>query len=300
MKDLAGKVAFVTGGASGIGLAMARSFAGAGMKVVLADVEDDALEEAVKSFEGTNADVHGIVVDVTDRHAMASAADEAEAHFGKVHVVCNNAGVGGGGPIGTATYNDWDWVLGVNIDGVVNGIQTFVDRIKAHGEGGHFVNTASVAGLIGIGGMGVYNASKFAVVGISEAMRQDLADDDIGVSVLCPGFVRTNIWQSGRNRPEEFQNEDAPPPPEPADDDAPIENRVLSGIDPAIVGEKVLKAVENNELYILTHPELKGAYAMRAAHILEAFGDEAEGDETQAEAARTIEAAVAANLAARE
>ena len=182
MKDLAGKVAFVTGGANGLGLAMARSFASAGMKVVLADIEESVLAESIASFEGSNAEVHGIVVDVTDRAAMTAAADEAEAHFGPVQVVCNNAGVAAGGPLDTVSYDDWDWVLGVNIGGVVNGIQTFVERIKKHGQGGHIVNTASMAGFLPSAG-GIYAASKFAVVGMSEALRADLAPYNIGVSV---------------------------------------------------------------------------------------------------------------------
>ena len=181
MMDVAGKVAFITGGASGMGLAMAHSFAAAGMKVVIADIERAALDAALEEFASGNAEVIGLTVDVTNRDAMESAAVETEKAFGKVHVVCNNAGVAVGGRIDEMSYQDWDWVLGVNLGGVVNGVQTFVNRIKNHGEGGHIVNTASMAGHIAIPGLGVYNTSKFAVVGMSEVMKADgfegLSDD---------------------------------------------------------------------------------------------------------------------------
>ena len=187
MKDVAGKVAFVTGAASGMGLTMARSFAAAGMKVVLADIEEEALERARASFGPTNADVIAIRVDVTDREAMAAAADRTEEAFGKVHVLCNNAGVAVSGSIADMAYTDWDWVVGVNLDGVVNGVQTFLPRILAHGEGGHIVNTASLAGLLPFARLGVYNTTKFAVVGMSEALRADLAERNVGVSRAVSG-----------------------------------------------------------------------------------------------------------------
>ena len=207
MKDIAGKVAFVTGGASGIGLAIARSLSAAGMKVAIADIEGAALDRVKDEHAASAAEVIHLHVDVTDRDAMERAARQVEAAFGKVHVVCNNAGVSVGGRVDRMDYKDWDWVMGVNLDGVINGVRTFVDRIKAHGEGGHFVNTASMAGLMPIPGGSVYTASKYAVVGLSEVMRRDLARYDIGVTVLCPGGVTTNVARSGRNRPAELQRE---------------------------------------------------------------------------------------------
>ena len=260
MRDVAGKTAFVTGGASGIGFAMARSFAAAGMNVAIADIEEGALEAAVTSLAPTNAEVIPLRVDVTDRDAMARAADATEAAFGKVHVVCNNAGVAVGGPTDAMSYADWDWVVSVNVNGVINGVQTFTDRIKAHGEGGHFVNTASMAGHLAIGGLGVYNATKFAVVGMSEAMRMDLAPHQIGVSVLCPGVVNTNIFESGRNRPAALQAET-----DTADlasfrgaeqgREAMLEQFRRNALDPAHVGDMVLHAIIQDEEYIFTHPE---------------------------------------------
>jgi NAD(P)-dependent dehydrogenase (short-subunit alcohol dehydrogenase family) len=161
MRDLTGKVAFITGGASGIGFGMAKAFAAAGMSVVIADIRQDHLDTAMSGFAG--ARVHPIRLDVTDRKAMAQAADETQRVFGKVHIVCNNAGINQFNDIGTATYDDFDWILGVNLGGVVNGVQTFVPRIKAHGEGGHIVNTASMASFIASSVAGIYCSSRFAV-----------------------------------------------------------------------------------------------------------------------------------------
>ena len=160
MKDVEGKVAFITGGASGIGLGMAKVFAGAGMKVVIADIRQDHLNEAMAHFSNTNLRVHPIKLDVTDRAAMAAAADEAERVYGNVHVVCNNAGINLFAPMDECTYEDWDWVIGVNLGGVINGVRTFVPRIKAHGEGGQIVNTASMASFITGPGAGIYTGAR--------------------------------------------------------------------------------------------------------------------------------------------
>ncbi len=277
MKDVSGKVAFVTGGASGMGLAMARSFSAAGMKVAIADIEQTALDRVIAEFKKTNAKVIGLKVDVTNRDDMERAARETEAAFGKVHVVCNNAGVAVGGPIDAMTYKDWDWVLGVNLAGVVNGVQTFVERIKKHGEGGHIVNTASMAGHLAIPGLGVYNTTKFAVVGLSETMRADLAQHDIGVSVLCPGVVTTNIFNSGRNRPDALKG---------ATDTAALvlsadvtdteraarmQQILASALDPAVVGDMVLAAIQANDPYIFTHPDLEPMVEARSAEMHASF-----------------------------
>jgi len=201
MQDLTGKTAFITGGASGIGFALAEAFLHEGMKVVIADVDEAALAEAKTKLKGDNA-LLAIQLDVTDRDQFAAVADQVEAEMGPVHVLCNNAGVYRGGVMDEVTYNDWDWIMGVNVGGVINGVQTFVERIKQHGQGGHIVNTASMAGLTTSPGLGVYNTSKFAVVGLSEALRTDLEPHNIGVSVLCPGMVRTRILESERTRPD--------------------------------------------------------------------------------------------------
>ena len=273
MRDVAGKTAFITGGASGMGLAMARSFAKAGMKVVIADIEQAARDAAQAEFESSNAEFLVLPLDVTDRDAMKEAADATEERFGKVHVVCNNAGVAVGGPIDQMAYNDWDWVNKVNLDGVVNGIQTFTERMKAHGEGGHFVNTASMAGHISIPGLSVYTGTKFAVVGISETMRADLLPHDIGVSVLCPGLVNTNIFDSGRNRPEDLPGASLTPlvDPNAGDLSAQLEQMRHTALDPAVVGDMVLHAIRENEFYIFTHPELEAMTDARKDEMASAF-----------------------------
>lgn len=277
MKDVAGKVAFITGGASGLGLAMAKSFTGAGMKVAIADVQEDALAAAKESFAESNADVITIKVDVTDRDAMEQAAKETEAAFEKVHVVCNNAGVAISGNIADHNYRDWDWVMGVNLDGVINGIQVFTNRILSHGEGGHIVNTASMAGLAGMQGMSIYNTSKFAVVGLSEAIAADLADQGVGVSVLCPGFVDTAIYTSERNRPSELGGNEASR--FDLSENANLTDEQLASIkeslegmlDPSLVGDMVLHAIQENEFWIFSHPEFKAGSMERAGSIAAAF-----------------------------
>jgi len=277
MKEVTGKVAFVTGGASGMGLAMVRTFAAAGMKVAVADIERQALERVAEEFAGSNGTVITLPLDVTDRAAMEQAADATEEAFGKVHVVCNNAGVAVGGNVDTMSHADWDWVLGVNIDGVVNGVQTFTRRIQAHGEGGHFVNTASMAGHIAVPGLSVYTTSKYAVVGMSEVMRNDLAASNIGVSVLCPGVVRTAIFDSGRNRPANLAAERDTAAALLAGDGtdeekaARLAELLANALDPEVVGDMVLHAIQNNELYIFTHPEIQQITEARHAEMTAAF-----------------------------
>src|SRR5262245_6034014 len=202
MRDLTGKTAFVTGGASGIGLALGRAFAEAGMKVMLADIETEALTRAVKSLQGLGPDVRGVICDVADPESVARAAEASYKAFGNVHVVCNNAGGAAGSGIDDISLDNWRWVLDVNLMGVLHGVHTFLPHIRAHGEGGHIVNTASMAGMISRLGFSPYAASKFAVVTMSEGLAMQLKPLGIGVSVLCPGFVRNRIAESGRNGQE--------------------------------------------------------------------------------------------------
>lgn len=277
MRDLAGRTAFITGGASGLGLAMAHSFCAAGMKVAIADIEQEALQKVEAELRPSNAEVLALQLDVTDRAAMAAAADRTEQAFGKVHVVCNNAGVAVAGTVDRMSYADWDWVMGVNLQGVVNGVQTFVERIRSHGEGGHFVNTASVAGLLPFPGLSVYNTTKYAVLGLSEAMRTDLAAQGIGVSVLCPGVVNTNIFDSGRNRPAALQSGASEGSIELAaqlpDDEqsARIQELLANALEPSLIGDMVLHAIQENEPYILSHPEFAGMVEARHQDMLGAF-----------------------------
>ncbi len=266
MKDLGGKVAFVTGGASGIGLAMAKVFGRQGMKVMLADIEAGPLAAAVEELRGLQIRAEGVVADVTRRDSLRAAALETIARFGKVHLVCNNAGVGSGGPFGTVPARDWQWVTDVNQLGVVHGMEIFAPLIISHGEGGHFVNTASMAGMVSPPGMEPYCATKFAVVAMSEGWAMQLAGQDIGVSVLCPGFVKTRIHESRRNRPADLGADDRPP-----SFDSSLASPVLTGMPVEPVAERVLEGVLDNELYIFTHPEMRAAVEARFARILAAF-----------------------------
>jgi len=254
MLEVQSKTAFITGGASGIGLGMAKVFAKAGMQVVIADIRQDHLDQAMEHFSATNFRVHPVRLDVSDRAAFARAADEAERVFGPVHVVCNNAGINMFAPMDECTYDDWDWIMGVNLGGVINGIQTFIPRLKAHGEGGHIVNTASMAAFITGPGAGIYTATKFAVRGLTESLRWNLAPLNIGVSVLCPGLVNSAIHESDKVRPEALSKNVGPV-------DQAFMERLADihkvGMDPVEVGEKVLSGIRRNDLYIFPHPEFK-------------------------------------------
>ncbi|HSC06757.1 MAG TPA: SDR family NAD(P)-dependent oxidoreductase [Steroidobacteraceae bacterium] len=271
MKELNGKVAFVTGGGSGIGLGIAGAFVNAGMKVVLADLRQDHLDGALAEFaqRGQAKSVHAVRLDVTDRAAMAAAADDTERVFGKVHVLVNNAGVGIQGPFKGITFADWDFGMAVNLGGVINGLQTFLPRIRAHGEGGHVVSTASLAALVPMPAPFVtYVAAKAAVVAISETIRGELMQENIGVSVLCPGPIRTNIHEVSRNRPAQFGVGDAF-----RENEASGATKVPfpSMMEPSEVGALVLKAMRNDELYIITHGEWRPMAEMRHAAILAAM-----------------------------
>jgi len=281
MEHLAGKVAFITGGASGIGLGMAKVFARAGMRVVIADVRQDHLDEASEHFRSlaasgrkSEADVHPLKLDVTDRAAMAAAAEEAERVFGPVQVLCNNAGIGIIGEIKRASYDDWDWIIDVNLKGVVNGVQTFLPRMLAHGGGGHIVNTASMAGLMTYSTAGLYITTKFAVVGLSEALRAELARDGIGVSAFCPGGVRTNIREFEKTRPARYASSGyagAPPVRPPPSRELAEQLREFSA-DPVEVGEIVLRGIRRNDLYIFTQPEFYDGLCERFDAILNTLG----------------------------
>jgi NAD(P)-dependent dehydrogenase (short-subunit alcohol dehydrogenase family) len=271
MRDVEGKTAFITGGASGVGLGMAKVFTEAGMQVVIADIRQDHLDQAMEHFSTTNFRVHPVRLDVCDRTAFARAADEAERVFGPVHVVCNNAGINMFAPMDECTFDDWDWIMGVNLGGVINGIQTFIPRLKKHGEGGHIVNTASMAAFITGPGAGIYTASKFAVRGLTESLRWNLAPLNIGVSVLCPGLVNSAIHESDKVRPEALSKNVGPV-------DQAFMSRLADihkvGMDPVEVGEKVLAGIRRNDLYIFPHPEFKDELREIFDEILVALPEE--------------------------
>ncbi len=269
MRDVAGMTAFITGGGSGVGFGMAKAFSAAGMNIVIADIRQDHLDQAMQRLHG--AKVHAVRLDVTDRAAMARAADEAEKVFGKVHIVCNNAGVNLFNDIGEASYDDWDWILGVNLGGVVNGVRTFVPRIKAHGEGGHIVNTASMAAFIASARAGIYCTAKFAVRGMSEALRGSLLPHRIGVSVLCPGLVKSTIYESDKIRPAHLSAEATPTDPEFLARLAQVHE---VGMEPEEIGQKVLRAIRRNDFYIFSHPEFKEELRAIFDEALQALPDE--------------------------
>jgi NAD(P)-dependent dehydrogenase (short-subunit alcohol dehydrogenase family) len=268
MRELAGKTAFVTGGASGIGLALGRAFAEAGMNVMLADIETDALAAAVKSLHNLGPDVRGVICDVADPISVERAAEASSKAFGNVHVVCNNAGVAAGSGIDNISLDNWRWVLDVNLMGVVHGIRSFLPHLRAHGQGGHIVNTASMAGMINGMGFSPYSASKFAVVSMSEGLAAQLKPLGIGVSVLCPSFVRTGIGESGRNRPQRYGATQTLDPASPAAAMvAEIATRLQAGLDPAAVAARVLDAIRSDELYVFTHPDMRNGVDERFAAI---------------------------------
>ncbi len=272
MRELAGKTAFVTGGASGIGFALGAAFAQAGMKVMLADIENDVLAAAVKSLRDFGPNVRGVACDVADPISVERAAKASYEAFGSVHVVCNNAGVAAAGGIDNISLDNWRWVLDVNLMGVLHGIRTFLPHIRAHGEGGHIVNTASMAGMNSGLGFSPYVAGKFAVVGMSEGLAVQLKPLGIGVSVLCPSYVRTRIGESGRNRPERYGTTQTPDPASPAGVLlAQLAERLQSGLDPSEVAARVLTAIREEELYVFTHPEMRGEVEDRFAAILAAM-----------------------------
>ena len=263
MRNLSGKVAFVTGGASGIGFGMARSFLAEGMKVVIADYNEAHLDAARATLAGSNA-VHFVKVDVADRAAMKSAANEALDVFGKIHVLCNNAGVGGGGALEDPDYDEWDKALSINLGGVVNGVKTIVPIIRRQGEGGHVVNTASMAAVVPLPGLPAYSTAKYAVRGLSESLRMSLAPDGIGVSCLYPGATRTALVPV----PED---DTAAPAGERGDMLRQLWDAMRVAMDPLEMGGIVVEAIRENRFDILTHREFLDEVADRNRALEAAF-----------------------------
>jgi NAD(P)-dependent dehydrogenase (short-subunit alcohol dehydrogenase family) len=260
MQNLLGKTAFITGGASGIGLGIAKALLGAGMNVVIADIRDDHLAEAQAELNSPDR-VLGLKLDVTDRAAYAAAADAAEARFGKVHILCNNAGVAVVGPTELATFADWDWCMNVLLGGTINGVVTWLPRILAHGEGGHIVNTSSMSGMVPVGGTTIYSTAKAAVITMMETMRPELEGRGVICSAFCPGAVQSNIAKAGETRPAALADSGY----------AEADKRRTEGGNffhlyqtKEEVGERVLRGILNDELYILTHGEFLDGVTDRA------------------------------------
>ena len=272
MKDFNGKTAYITGAANGIGLGMSITFAKAGMNIIMSDIRKDDLNKAAEEVKKYNKGVYTIAVDVSDRVAMKEAADEAERAFGKVHILCNNAGINMFGPIDQATYDDWDWMINVNLYGVINGLISFLPKIKAHGEGGHIVNTASMAAFVSSHGTGVYSATKHAVRGLTETLWYNLAPQNIGVSMLCPGFVNSNIHKTEELRPEQFKNSGYAVGQKMFEGMGKTMQAI--GMSPLEVGERVLRGIHNNDLFIFSHPEMKEEVDENFRWILSYFPEE--------------------------
>ena len=263
MKQFTDRVAFVTGGASGIGLGTVRALLGEGMKVVIADYNPDHLDAARELLRGDNK-THFIQVDVSDRQALRAAAEDAVATFGGIHLLFNNAGVGGGGGADEPEFEEWDRALSINLGGVVNGCKIIVPIMKRQGEGGHVINTSSMAGMVPLPGFGAYQTAKFAVRGYSEALRMALASEGIGVSCLFPGAVRSALM------PVPEDNSSAPAGPE-GEFQRQFWDAMREAMDPIEMGQRVLEAVRENRFHILTHAEFLPEVRARHRAIEEAF-----------------------------
>ena len=289
MKDVSGKVAFITGGSSGIGLGIAQTFAQAGMKVVIGYRSKEHLDEALKSLGDMSDRIHAMSVDVADRGALERAAADTVKTFGKVHVLVANAGVAAMASVGKSTYDDWDWVIGVNLTGVFNSVHAFLPYIQGNGEGGQIIAASSAGGLFSAGAAaGAYTVSKFAVVGMMEALRGELAEHNIGVSVYCPGSVTSNLPESARNRPAGLPDVGVK-----LDDKAKasfmetLRDPQLA-ITPLEMGRLVLRGMRNNDLYILTHPEYEPLVRARSEALLASFPTDIHPTKARAERARGL------------
>ena len=266
--DFAGRTAFITGGASGAGLGQAKVFGRAGCKICIADIRGDAIERALGELRGEDIECHGIVLDITDRDAFVRAADEAEQALGPVTMLFGTAGVSIFGPLEKASYADYDWIFDVNFGGVVNLMQTFVPRMIAHNQGGHIVNTASLGAFFANSGAGIYSASKFAVHGITMAMRDALKGHGIGVSVLCPANIKSNIAESVNTRPQKY-----------AASGYAVDEREIAalheiyshGMEPEELAGHVKAAIEDNRFYVIPYPEARAMLEANFQQVLDAL-----------------------------
>jgi NAD(P)-dependent dehydrogenase (short-subunit alcohol dehydrogenase family) len=269
MRDIKGKTAIVTGAASGIGLGIAKALAHGGANIVLADLRPNPLEAARKAIETIGVAALAVTIDVSDPVSVEAAGQAALQRFGALHIAVNNAGVAmHGTPLENVTLQEWEWVIGVNVKGVINGIRTFVPMIRAHGEPGHVVNTGSVSSLFVREGrnQGAYAMTKYAVLALSEALEQELAGSNIGVSILCPGGVNTSIFDSAVTRPDRFGGSYQRPQQEA------LKSAFATGaLNPETVGRRVVQAIQDNEFYILTHTGERAAIMARAARLAAAF-----------------------------
>jgi NAD(P)-dependent dehydrogenase (short-subunit alcohol dehydrogenase family) len=272
MQEFEGRVAVITGAASGIGRALTEKCIAEGMHVVMADIEESVLNTVSTELQSTtNNKVLPVVTNVALESALQNVLKEAVDNFGGVHLLFNNAGVGGGGNAWTATQSDWDWVMGVNLWSVIYGLRVFVPQMISQDTPCHIVNTASVAGLIGGSTNALYSVTKHGVVALTENLYRDLHNENtqIGCSVLCPGFVNTNIFDSGRNRPDDLQNQMAPTAPTPEDEQriAMFKEVLKQGMQPEDIAEVVFDGIRNDRLYVLSHDHFTDMIKLRADNI---------------------------------
>lgn len=267
MTDFTSKTAFITGAASGIGLALTKEFLSRGAHVMMTDINAAELEKEAGILKAAGANIATCICDVSDAASVKAAADATIAAFGKVHIVVNNAGVSLAGPTGRVDLKDWQWIVDINLMGVVYGVEIFTPLIKSHGEGGHIINTASMAGHGAMATMGPYNATKFAVVGYSEALAQELSPQNIHVSVLCPTWIQTKIAESSDFRPSNTAAKDQK--------DSPffqhIKSLVDNGMTPELYAKMVAEAAIKKQLYVFNDPEMRAAIDKRRDHIIADF-----------------------------
>jgi NAD(P)-dependent dehydrogenase (short-subunit alcohol dehydrogenase family) len=268
MIEFAGRTAFVTGGANGIGIGLVRALLAEGCKVAMADIRQESINRALAMLD--NNEVIGIEVDVSSRDGMAEAADKVEAQFGPVSLLFNNAGVNLFQTIEESSYTDWDWLMGVNLHGPINGVMTFVPRMIAHGEGGYIVNTASMAGWLASGSPGIYNTTKFAVRGMSESLRYSLAPHGIGVSCVCPGLVKSYIYASDDIRPDALKGD-----AKPVNEDGVKRLAGLHevGMEPDVIAARILQGMREGQTYIFPMPDHKEELAEVFQEVLADYRD---------------------------
>lgn len=268
MIDFKGRTAFVTGGANGVGIGIVRNLLEQGAKVCIADIRQDHIERALATLD--NREVMGVQVDVSSRDAMAAAREEVEAKFGPVTLLFNNAGVNLFQTIEDSSYTDWDWLMGVNLNGPINGVMTFVPRMVELGQGGYVVNTASMAGWLAAGSPGIYNTTKFAVRGLSESLRYSLAPKGIGVSCVCPGLVKSYIYASDDIRPKDLMEDAKPVDTENVERLAGMHE---VGMEPDVIGARIIEGMRNNQAYIFPMPEHKPELAEYFEEVLGDYQD---------------------------
>jgi NAD(P)-dependent dehydrogenase (short-subunit alcohol dehydrogenase family) len=268
MKDFAGRTAFVTGGANGVGIGLVRALLAQGCNVAIADIRTAHIDAALKALDNPRA--MGVQVDVSSRADLARAAESVEARFGVVSLLFNNAGVNLFQSVEESSYDDWDWIMGVNLHGPINGVMTFVPRMIRAKQGGYIVNTASMAGFLAAGVCGIYNTTKFAVRGLSESLRASLAAHGIGVSVLCPGLVKSYIYASDEIRPEALKGGAKPVNAQNVKRLAEVHQ---FGMEPDVIAARVLEAMREDRFHVFSHPEFKDELSEVFGEILQDFRD---------------------------